>query len=77
MTTGTAVHASSQVVEPRMVWDPGLYARHKAAMDVIKQGIEDDKELLLSYVVWPTEMIKANLEHAMREGIAAPKYRWG
>ena len=45
-------------------------------MDVIKQGIEDDRELLLSYVVWPTEMIQANLARAMREGIAAPKYAW-
>ncbi len=76
MANGTAVRTSSPEVEPRLVWDPGLYARHKAAMDVIKQGIEDDGELLLSYVVWPTEVIEANLDQAMREGIAAPKYVW-
>ena len=76
MASGTAVRNSSPLVERRMVWDPGLYARHKAAMDVIKQGLEDDRQLLLSYVVWPTRMIEANLEQAMREGIAAPKYVW-
>ena len=55
-----------------MVSDPGLYARHKAAMDVIKQGLEDDTELLLSYVVWPTRMIEANLEQAMRRESQPP-----
>ena len=29
-----------------------------AAMQIVKRGIEDDRELLLSYVVWPTDLME-------------------
>ncbi|MEP6639716.1 MAG: hypothetical protein ABJC39_10245 [Chloroflexota bacterium] len=35
---------------------------------------EDDRTLLLSYVIWPTELIDANLQQALHEGIANATY---
>jgi len=48
----------STLVERGLVWDAGLYARHMAALHIVNRGIEDDRELLLSYVVWPTDLMQ-------------------
>ena len=48
----------STLVERGFVWDAGLHARHMAAMQIVKRGIEDDRELPLSYVVWPTDLME-------------------
>ena len=50
--TGT----TSALPDRELVGDSALYARHTAAMNVVKRGAEDDRELLLWYVVWPTEL---------------------
>ena len=36
-----------------------LFDRHAAAIDLLRQGREDDGLLLLSYVVWPSERLRS------------------
>jgi len=69
-------HVTSTVVDGGLLSDSGLHARHKAAMKIVKRGIEDDPELLLSYVVWPTELIEVKLEQAARSGLAIRTHLW-
>lgn len=59
----------STLPDRELVGDSALYARHTAAMNAVKRGVEDDRELLLSYVVWPTELIDEKLEQATRNGL--------
>lgn len=48
-----------------------LLERHQAALSLIKGGFELDHELLLSYVVWPTERIDAVVAARVASGRAA------
>jgi hypothetical protein len=48
-----------------------LLERHQAALNLIKGGFELDRELLLSYVVWPTERIDAVVAARIASGRSA------
>lgn len=61
--------ATSTLIDRGLVWDSGLLARHQAAMNIVKRGCGDDERaLLLSYVIWPTEWITAILDQALAVG---------
>lgn len=47
-----------------------LLARHHAALAVIRTGEELDGELLLSYVIWPTDLMNTVIG-SLERGIAA------
>jgi hypothetical protein len=79
VSVGTSLgqaHIPSTPLDRRLLSDSGLHARHKAAMKIVKRGIEDDPELLLSYVVWPTELIEVKLEQAARSGLVIRTHLW-
>lgn len=45
--------------KPRTDEDNALQARHNAALTLLRHGIDLDGELLLSYVVWPTDRLQS------------------
>jgi hypothetical protein len=45
---------------------PDLWARHHAAVSLLRRGIVTDGELLLSYVVDPTQAVERAVTRAAR-----------
>jgi hypothetical protein len=56
-------------VRERDSWS-ALEARHTAALKVIRSQTELDRELLLSYVIWPTEWIEAVVRETLAPAAA-------
>jgi hypothetical protein len=50
---------------------PDLWARHHAAVSLLRRGIVTDGELLLSYVVDPTQAVERAVARAARAAAAA------
>lgn len=54
---------------------PDLRARHHAAVSLLRRGIVTDGELLLSYVVDPTQAVERAVTRAARAAAAGSSQR--
>ena len=54
---------------------PDLWARHHAAVSLLRRGIVTDGELLLSYVVDPTQAVERAVTRAARSAAAGSSQR--
>ena len=44
--------------------DRALCARHYAALGLLRRGLDQDGELMLSYVIWPTGWLASVSAHS-------------
>jgi hypothetical protein len=61
--------------KPRTAEDRALQARHNAALSLLRHGIDLDGELLLSYVVWPTDRLQSASTASRRRAGRRPQSR--
>lgn len=54
---------------------PDLWARHHAAVSLLRRGIVTDGELLLSYVVDPTQAVERAVTRAARAAASGSSQR--
>lgn len=54
--------------------DRALCARHYAALDLLRRGVDQDGELMLSYVIWPTGWLE-RISSGSSPAAARPRVR--